>query len=114
MSPAVSTKQLVHFLQLHLSGKFQQFDHGDQNLKFYGAPHPPEYNLQNVICPVYLYSGSEDLLIRPEDVEQLKTELQNTIKHETLQGWNHMDVMLGRSSREALYKNILDSIMFNR
>lgn len=112
MSRAVGMRQLIHFHQLFSSGKFQQFDHEEQNLTFYGTPHPPEYNFENVTCPVYLYSGSEDLLIPPQDVEDLKHSLRHTVKHETLQGWNHMDVMLGRNSREILYKNILDSITF--
>lgn len=109
MSPSVSSRQLIHFLQLHVSGKFQQYDY-DDNFKFYGKTRPPAYDLKNVTSPAYLYSASEDLLILPEDVEDLKRALPNTITHETFQGWNHMDVMLGRNSRKSLYKNILSSI----
>jgi pimeloyl-ACP methyl ester carboxylesterase len=111
MSPSVSTRQLIHFLQLHMSGNFQQYDYDDENLKFYGKTHPPAYDLKNVTCPTYLYSASEDLLISPEDVEELKHALPNTVTHEICQGWNHLDVMLGRNSRKSLYKNILNSIL---
>lgn len=107
MSPIVSSRQLLHFLQLHLSGKFQQFDFGDQNLLHYSSTQPIEYDLKKVTAPVHLYSASDDSLILPRDVEQLKNVLPNAITHETVQGWNHMDVMLGRNSRNVLYKRIL-------
>lgn len=110
MSPAVSMMQLTHFLQLHVSGKFQQFDHGERNYVYYDSPYPPEYQLHNVTAPIHLYSASEDLLIPPKDVEHLKTLLPNVQNHEIIHNFNHMDVMIGRNSRKVLYKNILKSM----
>lgn len=110
MSPTVSTMQLLHFLQLHTSGKFRQYDHGEQNLVHYDSPHPPDYPLQNVSAPIHLYGASEDLLISHKDVEHLKTILPNVKSCEIIQDWNHMDVMIGKNSRTILYKNILNSM----
>lgn len=102
--------QLIHFLQLHLSGKFQQFDHKDKNFLHYKSPNPPEYELNKVTAAMNLYSASQDLLITPKDVEHLKTKLPNVQNYEMIYDWNHMDVMLGRNSRKVLYKNILRSM----
>ncbi|CRK94337.1 CLUMA_CG007852, isoform A [Clunio marinus] len=113
MSPTVSAMQLMHFLQLHISGKFQQYDYGERNWDFYKSQKPPEYQLSKVTTPVYLYSASEDALIVPSDVEHLKTILPNVKNHEVINDWNHLDVVLGKNSRKSLYKNILRSMTMN-
>lgn len=110
MSPKVSMMQLTHFLQLHLSGRFCQFDHGELNQLYYKEALPPDYELHKVSAPIHLYSASEDILTSPKDAEHLKTKLPNVKSYEVIQDWNHMDVMLGRSSREILYKVILNSM----
>jgi hypothetical protein len=46
------------------AGVFQQYDHGsDLNLKYYGTPEPPQYNLSAVTVPVSLHVGDADTLI---------------------------------------------------
>lgn len=102
--------QIIHFLQLHLSGKFHQFDHKENNLCRYNSHNPPEYLLQNVTAPMYLYCGSEDILTAPKDVEILSSKLPNVKRYESVYDWNHMDVILGKNSRKILYKNILKSM----
>lgn len=62
-TPYASKKQLLHFLQLMNSEKFQQFDYGDKNLKYYGREEPPEYKLGKVTAPVYIYYGGYDGIV---------------------------------------------------
>lgn len=76
---------------------------------YYDSPYPPEYSLCDVTAQIHLHSASEDLLVRPSDVELLKKTLPNA-QHEILEDWNHMDVMYGRNSRTILYKNILKTM----
>ena len=46
------------------AGVFQQYDHGfDLNLKYYGIPEPPRYNITAVTVPVSLHVGDADTLI---------------------------------------------------
>jgi hypothetical protein len=46
------------------AGVFQQYDHGsDLNLKYYGTPEPPRYNLTAVTVPISLHVGDADTLI---------------------------------------------------
>jgi lysosomal acid lipase/cholesteryl ester hydrolase len=63
MSPTVSIKQLIHYIQLYKSGKFQRFDYESHNHYHYGISVPPEYELKNVTVPTYLYHAEEDLLV---------------------------------------------------
>lgn len=35
----------------------------EKNIKFYNSSTPPEYQLSNDIADMYLYHGTEDLLI---------------------------------------------------
>jgi hypothetical protein len=100
-------KQLIHFLQLHLSGKFHQFDHGEQNQEIYNSSHAPDYDLRNVIVPSFLYSTAEDILVSHKDVEYLKNSLPNAENHEIIPNFNHCDVTIGRNARKVLYENIL-------
>ena len=54
------------------SGYFLRYDHGKtQNMKKYGQQTPPAYNLTNIDFPIALFSGAEDGLARPDDVEWL-------------------------------------------
>lgn len=110
MSPAVSMRQLLHFLQLHLSGKFRQYDHGPNNFLHYKSENPPDYELGNVTAPVYLYATSEDSLTSHKDIAYLSTLLPNVVDFQILDDWNHMDVMLGKNSRTLLYANILTAM----
>lgn len=66
MSPMVSMKQLIHYMQLYRCGKFQQYDHEGQNHYHYGKITPPEYNLKNVTSRAFLYHAEEDLLVAKE------------------------------------------------
>lgn len=110
MSPRVGTKQLAHFLQLFMSGKFQQFDHGPANLNCYNMPQPPLYRLDKVTAPLHLYAASEDLLIAHTDVAHLRTLLPNVVNFEVLEDFNHMDVMLARDARELLFTKIVKAM----
>lgn len=62
-SPQISSMQLTHFIQSMLSGKFRQYDYKDKNLKIYNSTTPPEYDLNNVKIPIYLYHGEDDAIV---------------------------------------------------
>lgn len=56
----IAYKQVHHYWQLILSGKFCQFDYEADNRKFYNATAAPSYNLGNFKAPTYIYVGSCD------------------------------------------------------
>ena len=111
MSPAVSTRQLQHFLQLYKSGRFQRFDHKDNNIQHYGSSTPPEYDLSNVVAPAYLYHAEEDTLVVKTGMDKLACELPNVQNYKIVPDFNHIDLMLGKDARELLYNNILKHLL---
>lgn len=46
-----------------MNGKFQQFDYGEKNLKIYNSTSPPDYELQNIKAPTFIYHGKQDLVV---------------------------------------------------
>ena len=64
--------QAQHYIQLTKSGKFEQFDYGDKNLKYYGSKTPPQYDLKKVTANIYLYHAAEDRLV-PRSVSFFRT-----------------------------------------
>lgn len=107
MSPKVSKKQLMHYLQLYQTGKFQRFDYKDENQSFYGTSTPPEYILSNVTAPAYLYHAEQDILTEKSGIDRLSQELPHLQAYRVIPDFNHLDVMLGKNARELLYKDIL-------
>ena len=62
ISYTLSLQQIDHYMQSYRSGKFRKYDYGLNNMKIYGNTEPPEYNISNVIAPIYSYRAPEDLL----------------------------------------------------
>ncbi|CAO1311434.1 unnamed protein product [Diamesa serratosioi] len=103
----VSTNQIIHYLQLVKSGKFQQFDHFEMNSKYYNYSEPPIYDLLKITVPVYLYHGQQDAWLLMEDIEKLKSILPNVRNLQILKNWNHVDLVLGKHTRKLLFFDIL-------
>jgi lysosomal acid lipase/cholesteryl ester hydrolase len=63
-SPNVSSLQALHFLQFIESGKFRHFDYGsDENVVRYGSEKAPEYALEKVVVPTYVYCAERDGIV---------------------------------------------------
>ncbi|XP_068747166.1 gastric triacylglycerol lipase-like [Montipora capricornis] len=103
-----SVKDVIHWLQLFHSKKFQKYDYGTENIKYYGKDDPPTYNLQEVDLPVALYSGSDDWLADPRDVAYLATQLRD-MTHDEIPGWDHVDFIWGMQA-PTLYHKIINDI----
>lgn len=77
-----SVKNMVHWEQEVYADVFQKYDYGtEENIKIYGQPTPPPYNLGNITHNVYLFAGQEDKLADPTDVQRLKDDLVNAKVH---------------------------------
>ncbi|XP_055848132.1 uncharacterized protein LOC129913464 [Episyrphus balteatus] len=71
-----STGQFKHYMQLYNSAKFCQFDHGPiKNLAKYRSLTPPDYPIEKVRAPMYMYYSDNDILAAIEDVEKLISKL---------------------------------------
>ncbi|GBP33663.1 Lipase 3 [Eumeta japonica] len=105
-----STKQLIHYGQVHQSGVFRQFDHGWFSNKIkYGTFKPPEYIFKNVRTPVFLHYAENDWLSTPKDVDILYGKLPNAIKYKiSLPKFNHLDFVFAIDARKLVYDRIIN------
>ncbi|XP_031637603.1 gastric triacylglycerol lipase-like [Contarinia nasturtii] len=102
-----SYKQFIHYVQIAVAHRFQHYDHGiKMNLKIYGTPKPPEYNLTNVRAKVHILQGANDLLTQTENVPLLAKAMgcyPVAISH--VPGFNHIDFIFG-SNLDKIHKKI--------
>ncbi|XP_065080642.1 lipase 1-like [Ochlerotatus camptorhynchus] len=109
-----SPKQLEHFQQLLVTGRFHQYDYGFwDNQKRYGGDNPPPYSLWRVTAPVTLHVGGADRVVHPKDVRKLARQLHRSssvrmIQHER---FDHRDFLSLPDAAREVYPRITSAIM---
>ncbi|XP_065081008.1 lipase 1-like [Ochlerotatus camptorhynchus] len=109
-----SQKQLEHFQQLILSGRFRQYDHGQrENIQRYGTPEPPDYPLWRITRPVVLHYGGRDTTVHPRDVEQLSTQFPKTSQVQLIEydKLDHNDFLTRSDAASDVYPMVVESVM---
>ena len=107
-----STRQFVHYAQLHeYDSEFKKFDFGNaaKNMEHYGSEIPPDYNLDNVKTPVYLWAADADSLASEQDIYTLSQRLPNVISYEIVDipGFTHLDFATAIDADKAVYSKII-------
>lgn len=102
-----SVKNLLHFAQLIEDGKFQKYDYGLMNLYHYGSLTPTVYDLGSIETELVLFSGGQDTLADPKDVDWLEGRLKSVTKRYNIPEYNHLDFIWGESARRKVYKKII-------
>lgn len=108
-----STYQLIHYGQLINSGRFCQFDEGPiGNLCKYNSFIPPEYQLEKVSAPVYVFYSSNDLFVSPIDVYRFTSEITNLRLRHLVDDplWTHIDYIIGIDAKTKVYDYILTNM----
>jgi lysosomal acid lipase/cholesteryl ester hydrolase len=88
------------------------YDYGTEkeNLEHYNQTTAPSYDLTKVSVPTALYSGGNDWLADPIDVDVLRKLLPNIVEDYAIETYNHMDLVWGINTKTMLYNRILDLI----
>lgn len=83
-----------------------------KNEIIYGSIHPPNYNLDKVTIPVYLYYSDNDWLANLKDVDKLKNELGNLAGFYEVPflKWNHLDYLWGIDVVEYVYTPLINTM----
>ena len=77
-------------------------------------PTAPSYNITKIETPVALFTGTQDWLADPYDVEHgLKPFLKNVILTKNREEWNHMDFVWGEDAHEYFYQDVIKVIKDN-
>ncbi|XP_012160002.1 lipase 3 [Ceratitis capitata] len=108
-----SSKQVLHYVQQYVTGGFNQFDYGtvDSNIRQYGQPSPPSYNVSSVRNCISLYYSETDYMCAAEDVRRLGRDLQCAeLNRMPYTAWNHGDFVWSRYARKALHEPIIARI----
>ena len=103
-----SSKNVLQFLQMARSHRFQKFDYGPRgNQLMYNTSTPPEYNISNIRTPVVLMSGTEDLLSNRPDVEWTHKQLPNVVKWFEIKGYSHAGFSWATNAKEEVTDRIV-------
>lgn len=106
-----STNQIIHYGQEVVSKRFRQFDYNSGNMMRYGQLYPPDYDLNKVTAPSYLFYSTGDWHSSDKDIDILIGRLpSSTVKGKYLvddEQWNHVDYIVAISAKSKIYKPTL-------
>ncbi len=108
-----SVKNIAHFAQLVRSAMFRQYDYGvEGNMKQYGHPEPPPFDISHLKVPVALFTGGKDDLADPDDVDKLLAVLppKLVLNVHSEDSYSHLDPIWGLSAASRIYPIIIDII----
>ena len=93
-----SLRNIKHFAQLFGSGKFCQYDYGEEaNLRIFGNLEPSDYNLEDIFgFKIGLFVGHEDKLSVIDDVNWLKDKLSfsNVVVFKEYENMGHLTFLI--------------------
>lgn len=113
-----SVHQIEHYLQEYRSGYFRQFDHFRyRNKKLYGSSSPPNYDLKQLVSPLYFYYGLNDQMASVTDV----MKLAGSVPKSTLKGnykvpyenFSHLDFIWALQAKELVYDKVIQDVKSN-
>ena len=122
-----SVKNIAHWAQLirqsseQRAGLFRRYDYGnvctarrggpmDCNRRMYGSEEPPAFDLSRLTnIPIAIFSGVQDKLADPVDVEELLETLPSgsVIYSQSEVSFEHIDFTWGLSSAVKIYPPVL-------
>ncbi|KAB1270958.1 Gastric triacylglycerol lipase [Camelus dromedarius] len=73
-------------------------------------PTPPYYNLTAMNVPIAVWSGGNDWLADPQDIEPLLPKLPNLIYHKEISVYNHLDFLWAMNAPQEIYNEIVSMI----
>jgi len=107
-----SVRNMAHWSQMVNSGKFQMYDYGRAgNIEHYNQATPPQYYLSNLVNPpVALFTGTNDDLADPQDVQELIANLPNNNKPVLVNNqvtYEHLDFTWGVNAHKLIYPSVV-------
>ncbi|XP_058154819.1 lipase member M [Dasypus novemcinctus] len=104
-----SVQNILHWSQVLNSGELQAFDWGSEtkNLEKGNKPTPIRYKVRDMTVPTAMWTGGEDWLSSPEDVETLLSEVTNLIYYKNIPEWAHVDFIWGLDAPLRVYNEII-------
>ncbi|XP_054254997.1 lipase member M-like [Indicator indicator] len=105
-----SVKNVIHWAQVRKSGALQAFDYGTANRARYHQDTPPPYRLEEMPVPTAVWSGGQDWMADPNDMQLLLPRIPQLLTHGYIPDWNHWDFVWGLDAPRRLYSTILEML----
>ncbi|EGC34804.1 hypothetical protein DICPUDRAFT_152935 [Dictyostelium purpureum] len=106
-----SVQNVIHWSQATKDG-YQKFDYGVVgNLAHYGQATPPQYNIRDFNVPVVVYSGGQDYLADPTDVQWLIDRLSSLVNWKSLPSYSHLDFVWGENAYIDVYGEVTQYLL---
>ncbi|GAV62311.1 Abhydro_lipase domain-containing protein, partial [Cephalotus follicularis] len=105
-----SSKNLCHLFQMIRKGTFSQYDYGMlKNLKLYGQPKPPAFDLNSIpkLLPLWMGYGGNDALADVKDVQHTLKELQSEPQLLYVDNYGHIDFLMSIKAKEDVYEDMV-------
>ncbi|KAG2485847.1 hypothetical protein HYH03_015430 [Edaphochlamys debaryana] len=113
-----SVQNMAHWAQAvraRAPNSMRLFDFGPDcpngrcNQLMYGSLQPPRYNLSAITTPLAIFSGLQDRMSTPLDLEYLRESLgAGVVRLATvLEAYEHLDFVWGIDAKEALYDDVM-------
>ncbi|XVF88576.1 hypothetical protein PTKIN_Ptkin19aG0061800 [Pterospermum kingtungense] len=110
-----ATKNMVHLAQMIRQGTIKMFDYNDpeENIKHYGQPTPPAYNMTSIPndLPLFLSYGGEDALADVNDVKLLLDSLKDhegdKLVVQYREDYAHADYVMAQNAKQDVYDPLL-------
>eukprot|EP01120_Amphizonella_sp_Union-15-10_P013201 TRINITY_DN609_c0_g1_i4.p1 TRINITY_DN609_c0_g1~~TRINITY_DN609_c0_g1_i4.p1 ORF type:complete len:389 (+),score=56.47 TRINITY_DN609_c0_g1_i4:81-1247(+) len=105
-----SVKNIIHWSQGVRTRTYQMFDYGTVgNLKHYNQATPPQYKIGNFPAklPLALFTGGQDYLADPADVQTLINDLPTTPYVHNQPTYGHLDPLFGYHADVDIYPRVV-------
>ncbi|XP_072413930.1 gastric triacylglycerol lipase isoform X1 [Chiloscyllium punctatum] len=104
-----SVQNIIHWSQAVKGGRFQAFDWGStsKDMAHYNQTKPPLYYLKSMPVPTALWSGGNDWLADPQDVNYILKHLPNVVYHKQIPDWEHLDFIWGLDAPQRMYYDMI-------
>ena len=109
-----SVKNMIHFAQGVQSNTFEAYNYSSaaENQKHYNQSLPPQYAIRTMTVPTAIFSGGEDWLADPTDVNYILDNIRNEtlVFHKYIPDYNHMDFVWGLTANKLIYVDLLEQM----
>jgi lysosomal acid lipase/cholesteryl ester hydrolase len=102
-------KNLMHYMQLIITSKFQRIDNGlFKNIEEYGSWAPPLYDFSKITMDTYILSAKNDKLAPPKSIEILLKQLTNCKQNYEMESstFNHVGFLWGKEGHQVTFNYI--------
>ncbi len=109
-----SVKNMIHLAEGVQTNLFEKYDYGtaEENQQHYNQTTPPLYDIRPMTVPTAIFSGGEDWLADPTDVDYIYSQIQTEtlVFRKSVPEYNHMDFVWGLTANKIIYADLLEQM----